>query len=70
MYYLNCVTIGVGLDILADDLVRFKDYRLLNPARIAVVFKTAIELSPDVFMGKIIFRGQRGTHRKFSQQLH
>jgi hypothetical protein len=60
MYYLNCVTIGVGLDLLQDDLVRYKDYNSLSPARIAVVFKTAVELSPDVFIGKILFRDDEG----------
>ena len=60
MYYLNCVTIGVGLDILSDDLVQYKDYHLLSPTRIAVVFKTAVELSPDVFIGKILFRDDEG----------
>src|SRR5258708_7386354 len=60
MYYLNCVTIGVGLDILQDDIVRYKDYNLLSPTRIAVVFKTAVELSPDVFIGKILFRDDEG----------
>jgi hypothetical protein len=60
MYYLNCVTKGVGLDILQDDLIRYEKYRLLSPARIAVVFKTAVELSPDLFIGKILFRDDEG----------
>jgi len=60
MYYLNCVTIGVGLDILQDDIVRYKDYNRLSATRIAVVFKTAVELSPDVFIGKILFRDDEG----------
>jgi hypothetical protein len=64
MYYLNCVTQGVGLDILQDDLLQYKNYRLLNPARIAVVFKTAVELSPDLFVGKVLFRDDEGEYTK------
>ncbi len=60
MYYLNCVTLSVGLDILQDDLVQFKNYRQLSPARIAAVFKTAIELSPDELLGQLIFRDDKG----------
>jgi hypothetical protein len=60
MYYLNCVTIGVGLDLLQDDLVQYKQYQRLSPTRIAVVFKTAVELSPDVFIDKVLFRDDEG----------
>ncbi|KAF9531442.1 hypothetical protein CPB83DRAFT_849028 [Crepidotus variabilis] len=56
MYYLNCVTKGVGLDILQDDLIEYQRYNFLSPLRIAVVFKTAVELSPDELIGKLIFR--------------
>ena len=60
MYYLNCVTLSVGLNLLQDDLVQFQNYRQLSPARIAVVFKTAIELSPDELLGQVIFRDDEG----------
>ncbi|KIJ31525.1 hypothetical protein M422DRAFT_77608, partial [Sphaerobolus stellatus SS14] len=56
MYYLNCVTVGVGVDILMDDLVDYKNYRTLSAARRAVVFNTAKELSPDELIDKLIFR--------------
>ena len=60
MYYLHSVTFGVGLDILQDDLISYKQYYLLSPARIAVVFKTAVELKPEEFIGKVIFRDDAG----------
>ncbi|KIJ26653.1 hypothetical protein M422DRAFT_38139 [Sphaerobolus stellatus SS14] len=56
MYYLNCVTVGVGVDILMDDLVEYKNYRTLSAARRVVVFNTAKELSPDELIDKLIFR--------------
>ncbi|EDR04006.1 uncharacterized protein LACBIDRAFT_295117 [Laccaria bicolor S238N-H82] len=55
MYYLHCVTVGVGLDVLQDDLVSHKNYRSLSPTRIAQVVQTADELSPDLFIDKLIF---------------
>jgi len=60
MYYLNCVTLGVGLGILQDDLVQYENYHQLSPARLAVVFKTAIELSPAELIGQLIFRDDEG----------
>lgn len=60
MYYLQCVTSGLGLDILSGDLVQYKNYLLLTPARIAAVYQTAVELNPDLFIGKILFRDDEG----------
>ncbi|KAF8910634.1 hypothetical protein CPB84DRAFT_1812732 [Gymnopilus junonius] len=60
MYYLNCVTVGVGLNILVDDLVDFQNYRRLAPHRVALVFKYALEFSPDVFLDKLIFLDDQG----------
>lgn len=60
MYYLNCITVGIDLDILADDLVAYKHYRLLSPARIALVVQCALELSPDEVIDKLIFRDDAG----------
>ena len=71
MYYLNCVTVSVGLDVLQDDLVRHQNYLSLSPQRVALVIKTAAELSPDIFIDKLIFRDddyevlQRGDGNKF-----
>lgn len=56
MYYLNCVTVSLGLDILEDDLVDYKNYRWLSNARIELVFKSALFFSPNEFIDKLIFR--------------
>jgi len=56
MYYLNCVTVGISLDILQDDLIHHQNYHSLSPTCIALVIKTATELSTDLFIGKVIFR--------------
>ena len=56
MYYLKCVTVDIGLDILQGDLVHHQNYRSLSPTRIALVIQTAAELSPDLFIDKFIFR--------------
>ena len=60
MYYLNCVTVSLGLDILQDDLVDFRNYAWLSPMRIALVLKTALEFGPDEFIDKLIFRDDDG----------
>lgn len=60
MYYLNCVTLSLGIDILQDDLVDYHNYHRLSGVRIALVFKSAVEFSPDIFMNKLIFRDDEG----------
>jgi len=60
MYYLNCVTISLGLDILHDDLVDYQNYHRLSSVRIALVFKSAVEFSPDIFLNKLIFKDDEG----------
>lgn len=60
MYYLNCVTASLGMDILQDDLLDYVNYRKLSTPRIALVFKTAVELSPDIFVDKVLFRDDQG----------
>lgn len=60
MYYLNCVTLSLGFDILHDDLVDYQRYRSLTPTRMALVFKSAVEFSPDIFNDKLIFKDDRG----------
>ncbi|KDR76199.1 hypothetical protein GALMADRAFT_210854 [Galerina marginata CBS 339.88] len=60
MYYLHCVTVGVGLDVLQDDLVDFRNYNRLSQARITLVLKYAIEFSPDEFLNKLIFLDDEG----------
>jgi hypothetical protein len=56
MYYLNCVTLGLGLDLLQDDIVAFKNYRQLSRARTEQVYKYALLFSPDELIDKLIFR--------------
>ena len=61
MYYLNCITVGVGVDILDNDLVDFKNYWRLSPARRSLVFEAALLFSPDEVINKIIFQDDDGT---------
>jgi len=70
MYYLHCVTVGVGIDILQDDLVDYRNYRRLTATRIAAVLKCALELSPDELVGKLIFiDDDRDICREFSNEF-
>jgi hypothetical protein len=56
MYYLRCVTVDVGLDILDDDLVNYENYGRLSNERRALVLQYARQLSPRELIDKIIFR--------------
>ena len=56
MYYLNCVTLGLGLDLLQDDIVNYKNYRQLSRARTEQVYRSALLFSPDELIDKLIFR--------------
>ena len=60
MYYLHCITVGVGMDILEDDLVDYRNYYRLTRNRIALVIKYALLLSPDELIGKLIFLDEDG----------
>lgn len=60
MYYLNSVTVSIGLDILEDDLVDYKNYHRLSRARAAQVFRAALLFSPDEFINKLIFLDDEG----------
>jgi hypothetical protein len=60
MYYLGSVTVGVGLDILQDDLVDWRNHWRLSIARKAAVFKAAVEFSPNEFLDKLIFQDDKG----------
>jgi hypothetical protein len=60
MYYLYCVTVGVGHDILHDDLVDYRKYQQLSAVRKALVFEAALKYSPDVFIDEVIFRDDEG----------
>jgi hypothetical protein len=56
MYYLHCVTMGLGLNILEDDLVNYKNYRQLSCARTKLIFKSTLLFSPDELIDKLIFQ--------------
>lgn len=56
MYYLRCVTRDMGLDILDDDLVYYKNYRQLSNERRACVLEYARQYSPDELINKVLFR--------------
>jgi hypothetical protein len=60
MYYLCCVTEDVGLSILDDDLIDYKNYRRLSRPRRALVFESALLLSPGELINKLIFRDDEG----------
>lgn len=60
MYYLRCVTLSLGLDILQDDLVDFRNYRKLNANRRRSVYKAALEYPPSFFNNKLIFKDDAG----------
>jgi len=56
MYYLRCVTRDMGLDVLDDDLVYYKDYRQLTNERRACVLEYARQYHPGELINKILFR--------------
>ena len=60
MYYLNCVTVGVGIDLLDDDLVDYRNYRRLSVKRASLVLKFAQMLSPRELIDQLIFRDDEG----------
>lgn len=55
MYYLNCVTVGCGLDIIQDDLVDYRRYYRLSTSRADSVFALALTFSPDEVINKVIY---------------
>ena len=60
MYYLRCVTVSVGIDILDDDLVDYRNYRRLSPTRVALVMRYALALDPRELIGQLIFLDDEG----------
>lgn len=59
MYYLNCVTSELNLHILDNDLLAHENYKNLSATRVATVFQTALELKPDLLIGKLIFSDEQ-----------
>ena len=60
MYYLCCVTVDIGLNILDDDLVDYENYGRLSDERRALVLEYARKLSPQELIDKVIFRDDQG----------
>ena len=60
MYYLCSVTMGIGLNILDDYLVDWRNHRKLSAKHKVVVYKTTVALKLSEFIGKIIFRDDEG----------
>jgi|SRR6266545_1960996 len=56
MYYLCCVTVDIGLNILDDDLVDYENYGRLSNERRALVLQHARQFSPQELIDKVIFR--------------
>ena len=56
MYYLRCVTRDMGLDVLDDDLVYYKDYQKLTNERRACVLEYARQYNPEELINKVLFR--------------
>jgi len=70
MYYLRCVTLGLGMDILADRLIEDDHWARLSASDVDAVYLLALELSPDEFLNKALFHDADGTfvgdcHNKF-----
>lgn len=55
MYYLKCVTHSLGLHVLPNDLINYANPHALSLPRSILVVKKALELSPDLFINKMIF---------------
>jgi len=55
MYYLNCVTSAVGLHILQDDLIAYRQYQHLSNIRSSHVIQAANKYGPNEYVGKVIF---------------
>ena len=60
MYYLQCVTQSVNMDILPDDCIEYQNYRNLSSNRVDLVIKFAQILSPGELINKLIFRDDEG----------
>jgi hypothetical protein len=61
MYYLRCITVCVKVDILDKDLVDYRNYWWLSPARCALVLEAALLLSPDKVIDKVFFQDDDST---------
>jgi hypothetical protein len=56
MYYLECVTSSIGLNILDDELTDYKNYGQLSNECRDLVFEHAREFCPEELIDKVIFR--------------
>jgi hypothetical protein len=64
MYYLQCVTQAVDMDILPDDCIEYQNYRYLSESRVDLVINFAQILSPGELINKLIFRDDEGAFIK------
>ena len=60
-YYLYCVTVSLGMDIIKDDLVDFRQAHRLPRSRQDAVFELAVgDFRPEHFIDKLIFHDEKG----------
>ena len=69
MYYLRCLTVDIGLDILDDDLVNYKNYGRLSNEKRALVLQYARQFSPQELIDQIIFRDDQKVIAKYGCPL-
>ena len=60
MYYLYCITSCVGLHILQNDLLAYRQYQHLSNIRSSHVIQAANKYGPNEFIGKVIFHDNDG----------
>jgi len=65
MYYLRCVTVDIGLDILDDYLVNYKNYGRLSNEDRDLVLQYARQFSPQELIDKVIFRDDQKVITKY-----
>jgi len=56
MYYLRCITLDLGLELLDDDLVNYRNYGRLSNERRDLVLQYARQYNPEELIDKVIFR--------------
>ena len=55
-YFLNCGTVGCGIDIIVDDLVDYKNVHRLSSSKQDAIFELAYDdFDDDTLLGKTIF---------------
>lgn len=62
MYYLHCVTVRLGMDVLQDHLVKDTRWARLTAADTDAVYRAALVLSPDQFLHTVLFQDATGAY--------